>query len=604
MKKLLLLLSLLISGVVNAATINVGPGQTIASGIAAASTGDTVLVAASTRNESIVLNKSVTVKANGLVTLRPGSSRAIDVQANNATVDGFTFENFSQAASGGNNSSRTGVTIKNCKFTNTGAGIWIWGTNWTLDTIILHCRMRGGEDYMNAFGSGHTIRRVFCYGVLPSDLLQSDGSYKHNDCVQTWTAGGAPGLKNSTIEQCIFTDFAQGTYIHNEDGVSGAVTGMTIQNNVFWGVDFPRAGGTLPSHGTRLTGPGSTGNVIKNNLYKYISNNLRLTSITALVDGNIVMDGGAGWSVGSSTINRGSLGNLFWGNQNMGSGGPSGAPDKTNINPQLRNPSARGLELMGPDGLWFSGDEPWLPLNTVAKDHGPQVSGAVIPNQNPVAANDAYPAIYGNTQFAEFNVLSNDSDPNGDVLSITGVSQGNKQGTVQNTTTRVQYRPKAGVSGVETFTYSISDGKGGTAVGTVTITIPPDINPPNLTLNGDSQIFLDVGQPYVELGAVAVDDKDGTVEVIITGIVGDTAGNYSIMYVARDLAGNLTSKERVVTRTAPNCEEEIAALEEQLAISAGENLVLKGENTALKAQLDALQIKYNALSAWAQNPPL
>ncbi len=359
----------------SAATINVGPGQTIASGIAAASTGDTVLVAAGTRNESIVITKSVTVKANGLVTLRPGGSRGVDVQCSNCTVDGFRFENFGQAASGGN-SNRSNVTLKNLNFQNAGNGIWVWGTGWRVENVTMYFRPRGGEDYMNAFGSGHTFRRLFFYGCQPEDLLEPDGSYKHNDCIQTWTAGGAPGLKNTLIEECIFTDFAQGTYIHNEDGVSGAVSNITVRNNVFWGVDFPRAGGTLPSHGTRLTGPGGGVMVVKNNLYKYISNIFRLGALTDVtIEGNIVMNGGSVYSLTSMTssnVKRGTLGNLLWSNNN--SGDMSGSPDKTNINPQVRNASAEGLAVIGPDGIPWTSDDAWRTQNTLAAAYGPQIT--------------------------------------------------------------------------------------------------------------------------------------------------------------------------------------------------------------------------------------
>jgi len=63
-------------------------------------------------------------------------------------------------------------------------------------------------------------------------------------------------------------------------------------------------------------------------------------------------------------------------------------------------------------------------------------------------------------------VLENDSDPEGDALSITGVTQG-FNGSVSHTGSSLSYTPKAG--GVGSYSYSYSDGRGGTATATVSI---------------------------------------------------------------------------------------------------------------------------------------
>lgn len=70
---------------------------------------------------------------------------------------------------------------------------------------------------------------------------------------------------------------------------------------------------------------------------------------------------------------------------------------------------------------------------------------------------------------------------------------------------------------------------------------------PAITLNGDSEITIDLQQPYVELGAVAVDDEDGNVSVEITGTVDiNQKGVYTITYTASDNAGNVSAEERTV----------------------------------------------------------
>lgn len=73
-----------------------------------------------------------------------------------------------------------------------------------------------------------------------------------------------------------------------------------------------------------------------------------------------------------------------------------------------------------------------------------------------------------------------------------------------------------------------------------------DTAPPVITLNGASPMEIEEGGPYVEPGATAEDDVDGTVEVTIEGSVGAAPGEYVLTYSASDSAGNLSSVERIV----------------------------------------------------------
>lgn len=69
-------------------------------------------------------------------------------------------------------------------------------------------------------------------------------------------------------------------------------------------------------------------------------------------------------------------------------------------------------------------------------------------------------------------VLANDSDPDGDALNVTKVSKP-ANGTAKATADgkRVKYEPKRRFRGTDRFTYTISDGRGGTATATVTVTV-------------------------------------------------------------------------------------------------------------------------------------
>ncbi len=70
------------------------------------------------------------------------------------------------------------------------------------------------------------------------------------------------------------------------------------------------------------------------------------------------------------------------------------------------------------------------------------------------------------------DVLANDSDPDGDALTVD-VASTPANGRVSNLGGSVQYAPNPDYSGVDNFTYTASDGHGGTAVATVTITVTP-----------------------------------------------------------------------------------------------------------------------------------
>ncbi len=78
-----------------------------------------------------------------------------------------------------------------------------------------------------------------------------------------------------------------------------------------------------------------------------------------------------------------------------------------------------------------------------------------------------------------------------------------------------------------------------------------DTEAPVVTLTGADPQVIEVGSPYVELGATAVDDIDGdlTAGIVIDASAVDTAvlGDYSVSYSSTDLAGNAGNATRTVT---------------------------------------------------------
>ena len=69
-----------------------------------------------------------------------------------------------------------------------------------------------------------------------------------------------------------------------------------------------------------------------------------------------------------------------------------------------------------------------------------------------------------------FNPRSNDTDADGDSLTITGKTNGSN-GTVSFTSSNVTYTPNNNYTGSDSFTYTISDGNGGADTATVNVTV-------------------------------------------------------------------------------------------------------------------------------------
>jgi hypothetical protein len=91
-----------------------------------------------------------------------------------------------------------------------------------------------------------------------------------------------------------------------------------------------------------------------------------------------------------------------------------------------------------------------------------------VTNRPPDAVNDSATTNAGTP--VTITVLSNDSDPDGDTLTVTTYTSPTS-GTLVKTGNTFTYTPAAGFTGTVTFTYTVSDGKGGTDTATVTILV-------------------------------------------------------------------------------------------------------------------------------------
>ena len=103
-------------------------------------------------------------------------------------------------------------------------------------------------------------------------------------------------------------------------------------------------------------------------------------------------------------------------------------------------------------------------------------------NRGPNAVSDSF-TVDGNSTANAFDVLSNDSDPDGDAISIVAVGAA-AHGTATISGNKILYTPAGGYAGPDGFSYTIADPKGLTSVAAVAITViaisvnhPPSAQP-------------------------------------------------------------------------------------------------------------------------------
>jgi hypothetical protein len=128
------------------------------------------------------------------------------------------------------------------------------------------------------------------------------------------------------------------------------------------------------------------------------------------------------------------------------------------------------------------------------------------PNVAPVANNDCFsgcedkPVIISVT-----DLLSNDNDKNHDKLTLTSV-QGALNGTVSLINGTVTFTPIANYNGPASFTYTVSDGNGGTSTATVNLSISPVNDRPDAV--NDSITVTAPGKVTIDPATLLANDQD------------------------------------------------------------------------------------------------
>jgi VCBS repeat-containing protein len=100
-------------------------------------------------------------------------------------------------------------------------------------------------------------------------------------------------------------------------------------------------------------------------------------------------------------------------------------------------------------------------------------------------------------------VLTNDTDVDGISLSVVSVTNGLHGSTSVNPDGTVRYTPVLNYNGADSFTYTISDGAGGSATGTVSVTVTPVNDAPTIAAVANQKGV--VGTPVSPVTLVGTD---------------------------------------------------------------------------------------------------
>ena len=209
---------------------------------------------------------------------------------------------------------------------------------------------------------------------------------------------------------------------------------------------------------------------------------------------------------------------------------------------------------------------------TVTDDRGAKATSTValgmfavpVLNRPPVAAPDAYSVVAGSGDTV-FDVLANDSDPDGDRITLRSVTASSDVNAVV-AGSRVRFTaPNNAASAPVSFQYSIDDGRGGSGTGNVSVTVraskagAPKAVDDVFTVRSNSVSELavlrndsDPDGPQSELRVVSVDGPGLSVSADRRQVLVKSGGvNIKGSYIVRDNPGNEASASISVLIQSP-----------------------------------------------------
>ncbi len=173
----------------------------------------------------------------------------------------------------------------------------------------------------------------------------------------------------------------------------------------------------------------------------------------------------------------------------------------------------------GPNGVYALGASSAFPTSGIESATNFYVDVVFAPptgtNAGPNAVADGGFTTYSNVPLTipAASLLANDTDPNGDALTLTGVSAAS-HGTVSFDPNKqaVLFTPAAGYTGAASFTYSISDGRGGASSASISLNITTAASLISLfSASSTPATVTEIDSKAIELGVKFQSSQSGAV---------------------------------------------------------------------------------------------
>ena len=222
-------------------------------------------------------------------------------------------------------------------------------------------------------------------------------------------------------------------------------------------------------------------------------------------------------------------------------------------------------------------------------------------NRAPIANRDT--ASVNEDQAATISVLSNDSDPDGDSISVVSATTPAHGSATVNANGTITYTPAANYNGADTFRYTITDGSL-TASSTVTINVCAVNDAPiandqakttfkDVAVNGkvtgsdvdnDPLSFGPVGRRLTLHGAVDLLASGSYVYVPATGYVGNDSFSFTVADGRGGVDSGVVTISVVEPPTTPNCDIHPIVVHEDCfkGITSGRDIEISGGSDSKK----------------------
>ena len=196
--------------------------------------------------------------------------------------------------------------------------------------------------------------------------------------------------------------------------------------------------------------------------------------------------------------------------------GSASVPVDSNFSPS--NQESLEVRTPAPDLQYVTGGNVDIPACTPTPP--PPVNNPPVANPDTETATTA--------QNSTFDVTANDTDPNGNTVSITSVTQPANGSVSIGNTGLVTYQSNAGFTGQDSFTYNISDGNGGTATGTVTVTVNAPPPPPNNNPVANSDVVTTAYNTAITANVTANDTDQENNNLTVSSVTQPAHGTASV----------------------------------------------------------------------------